>query len=79
VVWDLEIGQKKNLIDMIGFIKFGLAKNGAMFLISEVLFLLDILIFVCHRENVWTWIGIVLLGLYNIIMLIDYYGERRIR
>jgi hypothetical protein len=61
---------------MIGFIKFGLVKSGAMFLICEVLFLLDILVFICHRENVWTWVGIILLGLYNIIMLIEYIGER---
>ena len=61
---------------MIGFIKFGLAKSGAMFLVCEVLFLLDILVFICHRENVWTWVGIILLGLYNIIMLIEYIGER---
>ena len=64
---------------MINFIKFGLAKSGAMFPIYEVLFLLDILVFICHRENVLIWIGIVLLGLYNIILLIEYYGERRIR
>ena len=61
---------------MIGFIKFGLAKSGAMFPVCEVLFLLDILVFICHRENVWTWVGIVLLGLYNVIMLIEYIGER---
>ena len=61
---------------MISFFKFGLAKNGTMFPICEVLFLLDILVFICHRENVWTWIGIILLGLYNVIMLIEYYGER---
>ena len=62
---------------MTNFIKFGLAKSGAMFLISEVLFLLDILVIVLHRENVWTWIGLVLLGLYNVIMLIEYIGERK--
>jgi hypothetical protein len=73
---DLEIGQKKNLIDMIGFIKFGLAKNGAIFPICEVLFLLDILAFLFNLENVWTWISFVMLGLYNIIMLIEY--EERI-
>ena len=61
---------------MVNFIKFGLNKSGAMFLISEVLFLLDILFIVLHRENVWTWIGLVLLGLYNLIMLIEYIGER---
>lgn len=63
---------------MIGFIKFGLAKSGAMFLVCEVLFLLDILVFICHRENVWTWIGIILLGLYNVLMLIEYCGKRRV-
>ena len=62
---------------MTNFIKFGLEKSGAMFLISEVLFLLDILVIVLHRENIWTWIGFVLLGLYNIIMLIEYIGERK--
>ena len=61
---------------MIGFIKFGLAKSGAMFPVCEVLFLLDILVFIFNLENVWTWIGIVLLGLYNIIMFIEYLGER---
>ena len=76
MVWDLETGQKRGLIDMIGFIKFGLAKHGSMFPICEVLFLLDILVFICHQENVMTWIGIILLGLYNIIMLIEYIGER---
>ena len=61
---------------MIGFIKFGLAKSGAMFPVCEVLFLLDILVFLFNLENVWTWIGTILLGLYNIIMLTEYYRER---
>ena len=61
---------------MISFIKFGLAKSGVMFQICEVLFLGDLLVFACHRENVWTWVGIVLLGLYNVILLIEYYGEK---
>ena len=61
---------------MIGFIKFGLAKSGAMFPVCEVLFLLDILVFIFNLENVWTLVGIILLGLYNIIMLIEYIGER---
>ena len=63
---------------MISFIKFGLAKSRAIFPVCEALFLLDILVFIFNLENVWTWIGIVLLGLYNIIMLIEYYGERRV-
>lgn len=61
---------------MLGFFKFGLAKNGSIFLVSEVLFLLDILSIILHRENIWIWIGIVCLGLYNVIMLIEYIGER---
>ena len=61
---------------MISFFKFGLAKSGAMFPVCEVLFLLDILVFICHRENVWTWIGTILLGLYSVIMLTEYYRER---
>lgn len=61
---------------MISFFKFGLAKSGAIFLVSEVLFLLDILVILFNLENVLTWIGTVLLGLYNIIMLIEYYWER---
>lgn len=62
---------------MIGFIKFGLAKFGALFTICEALFLGDILAFIINRENVWTWVGLVLLTLFNVAMIIEYYYESR--
>ena len=57
---------------MIGFIKFGLAKSGAMFPICEVLFFLDILVLIIFKEktSIWTW--------YRDVRLVQYYNVDRI-
>ena len=66
---------------MRSFVKFGIKTSGAMFIVCEILFLVNLLLIIVvpfADLTIWTWIGIVLLGLYNIIMLIEYYGERRV-
>lgn len=68
---------------MIGFIKFGLNKSGALFPICEVLLLIDLLILILRLGNVWAWIGFIGLIGYNILLVIEYlkqsYGERRVQ
>ena len=66
---------------MRNFIKFGLAKLGSVFLVIEALFLIDILITILVWPKIYlgSWIGLVLLTLLNIVLIIEWYGERRIR
>ena len=63
---------------MIGFIKFGLAKLGSVFLVIEALFLIDILVTILVWPKIYLgfWIGLVLLTLLNIVLIIEWYGER---
>ena len=53
---------------MIDFIKFGLKVHGALFPICELFFLMDLTLIILRLDDVWTWIGIVLLGLYNVVI-----------
>ena len=61
---------------MISFIRFGIKEAGGMFIASELLFLLDIIAIIFFGGNLLLGIGVVMLGLYNVIMLIEYIGER---
>ena len=55
---------------MISFIKFGIKEAGGMFIVSELLFLLDIIVIIFFGSNLLLWIGVVMLGLYNIGLLL---------
>jgi hypothetical protein len=57
---------------MINFIKFGIKEEGGMFIASELLFLLDIITIIFFGSNLLLWIGVVMLGLYNIGLLLLY-------
>lgn len=64
---------------MISFIKFGIGKYGGIFLASEVLFLIDILIILFYIPNTLTWIGFWLLLIYNVGLIIEWWhGKRRV-
>ena len=55
---------------MISFIKFGIKEAGGIFIASEFLFLLDIIAIIFFGGNLLLWIGVVMLGLYNIGLLL---------
>ena len=58
---------------MRSFVKFGIKTSGAMFIVCEILFLVDLcLIAIVPFKDltIWTWIGSVCLGLYNIGLLL---------
>lgn len=57
---------------MISFIRFGIKEEGGMFIASELLFLLDIITIIFFGSNLLLWIGVSMLGLYNIGLLLSW-------
>jgi hypothetical protein len=55
---------------MISFIRFGIKEAGEMFIASEFLSLLDIIAIIFFGSNLLLWIGVLMLGLYNIGLLL---------
>ena len=64
----------------MNLIKFGLAKLGSLFLVIEVLFLFDLITLAIFwdKANVWIWVSTVLFILYHIILVIEWYGAKRL-
>ena len=55
---------------MKNFIKFGLAKGGGIFIASEIFFILDILILIFYKSNLFLLTCLGILGLYNIGLIV---------
>lgn len=55
---------------MKNFIKFGLAKGGEIFIASEIFFILDILILIFYKSNLFLLACLGILGLYNIGLIV---------